>query len=53
MRRFLIAAAVAFGLLGPLLPVLRNIHAAEPTAGEKPYIIFILGDDLGYGDLCC
>jgi arylsulfatase len=38
--------------LGACLPA-TFIHAQGPTPGEKPNFIFILADDLGYGELGC
>jgi len=31
----------------------RAIRSAEMSSPEKPNIIFILADDMGYGDLSC
>ncbi len=39
---------LAFLLLMPMLAV-----AAEPLAGKRPNVIFILTDDQGYGDFSC
>lgn len=45
-----ITGLLAAGLLGvALLP----LGAAEPAAAGKPNIIFILGDDVGIGDIGC
>src|SRR5579872_6077785 len=47
-RKLLIAAAVLGFILLPTNDGLRSARGAEP-----PNIVFILGDDLGYGDLGC
>lgn len=43
------------GLLWPLIVLLLGplLGAAEPTADNRPNIVFILADDMGYGDLAC
>lgn len=41
----------ALVVLNALLLAAQTLHAAEPAA--KPNVVFILCDDLGYGDVAC
>ncbi len=36
-----------------LLPLIGNVFAADQTAQQKPNVVFIMADDLGWRDLGC
>jgi uncharacterized sulfatase len=48
MRWIPVCLALACGLAMP-----RPVEAADDVAGSKPNVIYIMADDLGYGDLGC
>lgn len=53
VRRFRITALPALLALLALLAAWITLALALPAAAEKPNLIYILTDDLGYGDLGC
>ena len=40
-------------LLIPILLCQCNTHSSSKEEAEKPNVIFIYADDLGYGDVTC
>ena len=45
---FFLLLALQVGFIAP-----KNLKAAEPKDKDQPNIVFILADDMGYGDLTC
>jgi arylsulfatase A-like enzyme len=52
-RREFLSAAMAAGALAATSPVAGAATSDKPTAGAQPNVLFILADDLGWGDLGC